>query len=205
MGRIARGKVFYDGCFAHVFSRSIEQKWIFIDDVDFERFKELILEVKVRYQFLVRHYCLMNTHFHFAVTISSVNQFSAGLQKLKSEYTKWFNARYKRVGPLWRERFKGLLIEDERYLYACGLYIEQNPVKAKIVQQPAQWQHSSSGFYSLAKADSIVDPYDFPDLPQGVGVENEVMFMRGPVIGSRIFKASQQVDREQKSNLSPKR
>ncbi|MCB9757918.1 MAG: transposase [Candidatus Omnitrophica bacterium] len=199
MGRIARGKVFYDGCFAHVFSRSIEQKWIFKDDLDFERFKDLILEVKVKNQFLVRHYCLMNTHFHLAVTLSSVEKFSAGLQKLKLEYTKWFNVRYKRVGPLWRERFKGLLIEDERYLYACGLYIEQNPVKARIVARAEDWRHSSSGFYFLGKTDSIVDSYDFPNLPQGAGIENEAMFTRGTVIGSRVFRARQQEERDPKA------
>ena len=85
------------------------------------------------------------------------------------------------------------------YLYACGLYIEQNPVKAKIVARPEDWRHSSSGFYFLGKTDLIVDPYDFPNLPQGVGIENESMFTRGTVIGSRVFRVRQQEERDSKA------
>ena len=68
----------------------------------------------------------MNTHFHLAVKISSIDKFSQALHYMKRDYTYWHNKKYKKVGPLWRERFKSLLIEDERYMYACGLYIEGN-------------------------------------------------------------------------------
>ena len=39
---------------------------------------------------------------------------------------------------------KSLLIEGERYLFACGQYIENNPVKAKMVKKANDWLYSSS-------------------------------------------------------------
>lgn len=133
MGRIARNDILYDGCYAHVFSRSFEKRKIFESEKDFEYFKDLLLKTKKKYEYQIHHYCIMQTHFHMVVTIGNVRHFSTGLQVLKKTYGEYYNFNHKRFGPLWRERFKSLLIENERYLYACGLYVEHNPVKAGMV------------------------------------------------------------------------
>ena len=44
-------------------------------------------------------------------------------------------------------RYKSLLIENENYLYACGQYVENNPVKAGLVNQVKDWEYSSGGYY----------------------------------------------------------
>ena len=108
MARKARAAVLYDGCYAHVFSRSIEKRRIFQDQRDFSFFKDLFVKAKGQSPFFVFHYCFMHTHFHLVVGIRSLEAFSRGMQWVKWQYTRAYNLKYKRWGPLWRERFKSV-------------------------------------------------------------------------------------------------
>ena len=130
MARLTRSQLLFGGCYAHVISRSIGKNKVFKDGQDFETFRGLLLKAKQESGFQIFHYCFMHTHFHRAVKIPDVSRFSKGLQKLKSQYIYKYHTKYRESGPIWRERFRSLLIENEAYLYACGQYIENNPVKA---------------------------------------------------------------------------
>ncbi len=152
-------------------------------------FQNLLLKVKKKYQFLIHHYCLMNTHFHMALSIANLHRFSLGLQWVKQEYTKYFNKKSLRTGPLWRERFKSLVIENESYLYACGLYIEYNPVTAGMVKKSEEWPYSSNAYYLTGKQNPLVDVYDkTPKLPVDVDIQNAANFTQGYAVGSELFK-----------------
>jgi putative transposase len=187
MSRLPRHQVLFNGCFAHVFSRSFEGKSVFRTPSDFETFQGLLGSEKKRFGFGIHHYCLMNTHFHLALSIPNLEDFSLGMANVKREYTKYFNRTYRRTGPLWRERFRSMLIEDEKYLYACGLYIEHNPVKAGMVSESEDWPYSSSRHYHLANPDSLIDPYEAIP-PTTINLSDETFFTQGHVIGSELFK-----------------
>ena len=188
--RQARQNILYDGCYAHVISRSIMKQELFKDQADFLLFRKLLVDVKKQSQFKIFHYCLMHTHFHLAVKIPEMTSFSKAIQRLKSLYIYRFHAKYKKSGPVWRERYRSLLIENESYLYACGQYIEQNPVKAKLVGDCLAWEHSSARFYLEGKQDELVDGYEgnqLPVLPKNVKEIDEGMFENGVGIGSGYF------------------
>ena len=188
MARKARAAVLYDGCYAHVFSRSIEKRRIFPDRQDFAHFKDLLVKAKGQDHFFIFHYCFMHTHFHLAVGVRSLEAFSRAMQWVKWQYTRSYNSKYKRWGPLWRERFKSMLIEDEKYLYACGNYIEQNPVRAGIVERSYDWEYSSARHYEGRYKDNLINEYEQQGMPEDIDVANEEEFMRGWVIGSDWFR-----------------
>ena len=187
MGRRARNEILFDGCFAHVLSRSFDNQQIYQDADDFETFKTLLLESKRRAGFLLHHYCLMHTHFHFLLSIPEIKKFSSALQWLKHQYTVSYNHRHKRTGPLWRERFKSLVVEDEAYLSACGLYVEENPVKAGLVSKSEDWPHSSAAYYLSGRTDALIDPYEFDGSLEKLPSIREAMFTQGSGIGSELF------------------
>jgi len=116
MARLARNQLLYDGCHAHVMSRSIGKNSIFKDDQDFNVFRSLLSAIKCSAGFKIFHYCMMHTHFHLAVQIPQMFSFARALQKLKSQYTYHYHAKYKEVGPVWRQRYLSLVIENESYL-----------------------------------------------------------------------------------------
>lgn len=188
MGRIPRGQLLFDGCYAHVFSRSIEKKFIFRTDADFEYFKQLLITVKSKYDFQIYHYCLMHTHFHFALRIGNAEAFSQGMKVVKYDYTRDYNRRHKRRGPLWQNRFKSLLIENENYLCACGLYIENNPVETGVVQDKMQWPYSSACHYEQKANDPLVDSYTLPRLSSEQKKLSKESFVKGAGIGSAYFR-----------------
>ena len=58
-------------------------------------------------------------------------------------YAIYFNKKYKRVGHLWQGRFKSWFVTDEAYLYTLMCYIEQNPLRAKMVKTLEEYPYSS--------------------------------------------------------------
>ena len=187
MSRRARRSILYDGCYAHVFSRSIEKRYIFKNGKHFEKFYQLLQQAKKEYGFRIFHYCLMHTHFHLAIGIGDLERFSAGMKWLKWKYTKIYNDKRKRRGTVWQGRFNSLVIEDERYLKACGIYIEQNPVEAGIVRRALEWKYSSHGYHELGHKDDLVDSYEWGGTLPEVRGDFKTFFEKGPVIGSSIF------------------
>lgn len=114
--------------------------------------------------------------------------FSRGLKEIKSRYTNHYNRHLDREGPIWKERFRSLTIEDERYLLACGLYIESNPVKAGMVEQAEDWPYSSARHYLPGETDRLIEPYENQGLPPAKDLSDSGVFTKGSVIGSEMFR-----------------
>jgi len=75
------------------------------------------------------------------------NNISEFMREVQREFTLWFNKyrEYKRKGALWQDRFQCQLIQSDVYLWGCLKYIEMNPVRAGITDNPADYKYSSFG------------------------------------------------------------
>jgi len=158
MPRIAR--FIEENGFYHIISRSLNDTHILKDDKDFIYFMKLASVAKKQYPFHLYHYAVMNTHFHFVIQAFSHEMLSKGLSYIKWLYTSWCRKRYGWKGPLWRERYTSIPIENEDYLYNCGMYIEYNPVRAGICANPADYRFSSYKKYHSGITDTIIDDYE---------------------------------------------
>ncbi len=188
MARKPRGQILYDGCYGHIYSRAIGHQEIFKETDDFEYFKSLLQLTRKKFGYRIHHYCLMNTHYHLLVSISSVDEFSRGMKELKRLYANKTHATGKRYGPIWWGRFGSQLVENEKYLYACGLYIEMNPVEAGMVIKPELWPYSSSRHYFLGEEDLLIDEYNHLAVGNVDVLKNKIDLERGDIIGSELFK-----------------
>ncbi len=184
MVRKARSGLLYDGCYAHIISRSIRKLKVFRDEEDFSFFLNSLNELKGLHSFKVFHYCLLHTHFHLVVQIKSVNSFSKSMNKLKSQYVFKFHTKYRLSGPIWRERYKSLLIEDDRYLYACGKYVENNPVEAGLVRKAEDWKYGSAS----GRDKHIVEVLKDTTMIAEIDVSDKKQYERGNAIGSDYYK-----------------
>ena len=120
-----------EGGVYHVISRGTERCDLFKEDADYIHFLDRLAEAQQRFRLSVYGYVLMKNHFHLIVCTPDAN-LSRAVQWLKVSYSMWFNAKYKRVGPLFQGRFKGILIDsDERWLLDLSLYVHLNPVRVK--------------------------------------------------------------------------
>jgi REP element-mobilizing transposase RayT len=78
----------------------------------------------------------------FTHRMHDLSQFMKGLMQ---RFTQWFNGRHKRKGRLWEDRFKSVIVESGTAARMVAAYIDLNPVRAGIVEDPAEYRWSSYG------------------------------------------------------------
>ena len=139
-------RIEYEGAFYHVMNRGLEQREIFEEERDYEKFLELIEDTHRQYQFRIHSYCLMSNHYHLYVETPQ-GGLSQGMRHIDGVYTQIFNKRRRRIGPLFQGRYKAILVEKENYSLELSRYIHLNPVKAKMVEKPEGWRWSSYGAF----------------------------------------------------------
>ena len=101
----------------------------------------------------------MDNHFHLLATPETEQGLPLMMQAVGRSYVRYFNLRHKRVGALWEGRYRSNLIESERYLLACMVYIDLNPVRAGMVAQPADFRWSSHRHHIGLASDKWVKPH----------------------------------------------
>ena len=68
------------------------------------------------------------------------------MKELKQRFTQWYNRENGRRGTLWEDRYKSVLVEgNENALITMAAYIDLNPVRAKMVDDPADYRWSGYG------------------------------------------------------------
>lgn len=173
---LAKGEIY------HIFSKSIAGFEIFRKDSEYERMRGLLkyyrfekpplrfsafMEIKNKENFLQKYfttkanlvdiiaYCLMPTHIHLTLKQLSENGISAFMSSVFNSYTRYFNLKTKRKGPLWESRFQGVLIKTDEQLLHLTRYIHLNPVTAYLVDKPQDWEFSSYKEYLQENKEKI--------------------------------------------------
>ena len=104
-------------------------------------------------------YVLMSNHFHLLATPETQTGIPQMMQAVGRRYVRHFNQSQRRTGTLWEGRYRSTLIQAERYLLACMVYIDLNPVRAGLVEAPRDYRWSSHGHYVGARHDRLITPH----------------------------------------------
>jgi len=153
IARIAPNEYIY-----HILGRGNNCQNIFLDKNDYKKYLDIIIKLKEKFKFKVYHYVLMTNHVHFVIEPTQTGANLSQIMKiLNLSDSLYFKAKYKYTGHLWQDRYKSIIISKDNYLLACGRYIELNPVRAKMVDDPKDYKYSSYNFYANGKYDEIVD------------------------------------------------
>jgi REP element-mobilizing transposase RayT len=139
-------RISYPGAFYHVTSRGNEQKGIFKSQRDREKFIEYLESAVKRYDAVIHAYCLMDNHYHLLLETPSGN-LSRIMAHINGAYTTYFNVKRERFGHLFQGRYKAILIEADEYAKELSRYIHLNPVRAKMVNLPEEYEWSSYSYY----------------------------------------------------------
>ncbi|OGA06887.1 MAG: hypothetical protein A3D95_04645 [Betaproteobacteria bacterium RIFCSPHIGHO2_12_FULL_69_13] len=119
----------------------------------------------------VHAYVLMTNHVHLLVTPLASGAVSHMMQEVGRRYVRIFNEIHQRTGTLWEGRFKASLIDSDSYLFTCHRYIELNPVRAGMVDDPGAYPWSSHRHYAHGVPDPLVTEHGrfialAPDAPE---------------------------------------
>ncbi|MFT9496033.1 REP-associated tyrosine transposase [Anaerosolibacter sp.] len=144
-------RVLSDSNTYHIMIRGNERKDIFYDDEDRYKLLNILKHKKDISQCEIYAYCLMSNHVHLLVK-ENTEAISKFMKRVNVSYAYYFNRKYNRIGHVFQDRFKSEPIEGEAQLLAAIRYIHNNPVKAKLVNDCADYNWSSYKSYVLGNS-----------------------------------------------------
>ncbi len=127
----------------HVVQRGHNRQVVFAHSRDYERYLGTLAEFKDAYGVKVYAYCLMTNHVHLLVAPESAAALGGLMKRLAGRQTRYHNVLRGRSGTLWESRYKSSPVDSDAYLLACARYIDLNPVRARMVATPEEYQWSS--------------------------------------------------------------
>lgn len=159
-----------NGGFYHLYNRGTEKRDVFLQPRDYKRFRQTLYYYqfqgpKPKFSNFAKSnltsfkpdpdkklvdiicYTLMPNHFHFLVKQLQDNGISIFMSQLLNSYTKYFNTKYIRVGPLCQGAYKAVLVETDEQLLHLSRYIHLNPVVSKITNDLDDYYWSSYSEY----------------------------------------------------------
>lgn len=127
----------------HVLNRGNNRQAVFQRESDYQHYLEIFRRYKEEFQFKLFAYCLMTNHIHLIIKTSPSGTISQIMKAITIAHTRHYHKVYQASGYIWQGRFKSPTVSDDEYLLTLMRYIEQNPVRAGMVEYPEQYPFSS--------------------------------------------------------------
>lgn len=128
----------------HIIQRGHNRQAVFATDDDYLYYLDNLKEWKKELGCKVYAYCLMTNHVHLIIDPGDNPENLALLMKrVSGRQTRYVNKIEGRRGTLWEGRYKSSPVDRDEYLLACCRYVELNPVRAGIVDDPERYKWSS--------------------------------------------------------------
>ncbi|OOG51472.1 transposase [Polaromonas sp. C04] len=143
----------------HVIQRGNNRQAIFASAGDYQMLLDLLQDNARKFGVALHSYVLMTNHFHLLATPESAEALPQMMQAVGRRYVRYFNDAQGRSGTLWEGRYRSTLIQTERYLLACMVYIDLNPVRAGLVAEARDYPWSSYAHNVGLRADRLITPH----------------------------------------------
>ena len=143
----------------HLIQRGNNRHTCFGESEDYSAYLGWLKEYSMKYAVDIHAWVLMKNHVHLLCTPQQDGAVSLMMQSVGRRYVQYFNYQYRRTGTLWEGRYKSCLVQEERYLIEVYRYIELNPVRTEMVQDPGGYVWSSYQINALGKSSDLCTPH----------------------------------------------
>mgnify|MGYP002343975178 CR=1 FL=1 len=158
------------GCAQHIIQRGNNRNACFYSESDYKFYLHLLEVSSRKYEVSIHAFVLMTNHVHFLATPASEFGVSGMMQSIGRSYVQYINYTYERTGTLWEGRYKSTLVDSDYYCLIASRYIELNPVRARMVEHPAEYPWSSYQSNGLGKKIKLLTAHY---LYEGLGTTKE--------------------------------
>lgn len=217
-------RIEYPGAWYHVMNRVAGRGLVFKERWVTDLFLRMLQEADHRFQVECHVYCLMGNHYHLLLRTPEAN-LGRAMRHFSGLFTQHYNRHLRKDGPLFRGRYKAILVDADSYLLAVSRYIHRNPLEAGIVRKLDSYASSSYPAYvgqakapNWLKTDFVLDilgsrKAQYRSFVEQPGPDEVTEFFRqgnqGPILGStefikRAFRG-QRPSREQPKVRAPRR
>ena len=138
-----RNRCVLPGVACHITQRGVNRCETFSSQGDYEVYLGLLRENLADSEATILGYCLMGHHVHLVAVPGREESLSVLFRRVHGRYAQYYNARTRRTGHLWQNRFFGCPLGKD-HLWAALRYVECNPVRAGMVTEAAEYQWSSA-------------------------------------------------------------
>jgi len=143
----------------HIIQRGNNRQACFYAEQDYQFYLEWLGKYAEETGCAIHAYVLMTNHVHLLLTPDKAESAGQMMKKLGQRYVQYINRTYRRSGTLWEGRYRSCLIQDETYLLTCHRYIELNPVRASMVEYPADYPWSSYRINGQGMGSKTLNPH----------------------------------------------
>jgi len=143
----------------HLIQRGNNRQACFFADDDYLVYLDWLDEYSKKSHCTIHAYVLMTNHVHLLITPRAMNAAGELMKRLGQRYVQYVNRTYRRSGTLWEGRFRSCMTQEEDYVLSCYRYIELNPVRANMVEHPAEYRWSSYRANAQGESSSFVVPH----------------------------------------------
>ncbi|QYG93697.1 hypothetical protein HC251_15540 [Iamia sp. SCSIO 61187] len=151
----------------HVMNRGVDHQPIFRTDADRIELGERLSDIHGRFDVVTLAYCLMGNHLHLVLR-APAGVLPEAMHHLTSVYSRRFNARHGRDGPLFNGRYRSIPVETDGYLLWVTRYVHRNPLDIAGIRSPREYRWSSYRAYlGLRPAPTFLDVRPVLDLVGG--------------------------------------
>ncbi len=123
-------RIQYPHAFYHVMKRGRGRQSIFHGAAYYQAFLNTLEESHRRFDAVIHAYCLLSNHYHLLIETPRAN-LERIMRHVNGVYTQRYNRLKRTDGPLFRGRYKAIVVHDEGYLLQVSRYIHRNPVEVK--------------------------------------------------------------------------
>jgi putative transposase len=139
-------RIQYPNAWYHVMNRGRSRIKIFHTPEDHLAFIELLREASCLWKVKIAAYCLMSNHYHLLLQTPGAN-LSRCMRHINGIYTQYYNRTHKSDGPLFRGRYKSIIVDQDTYLLELIRYIHRNPIQAGLVKRLEDYRWTSHKAY----------------------------------------------------------
>lgn len=215
MGR--KPRIEYYGALYHIIHRGNNKSFIFKEDDEKMALLRILGEVKEIFDFNLLAYVIMDNHYHFVIKAHNI-PISEIMHRINTRYAKYYNFIKERSGTPFESRYRGIIIQNQSYLFRLIKYIHNNPVYANISNNMGTYKWSSDVFYrmNISNLVDIEELLEIFSLDRTQAIDKYKELMEGPpddyktvseqleeeeIIGTDEFKASMNQESEAKNKI----
>lgn len=129
----------------HVINRANGRLPIFNTEKEYQHFESLLQEAKDLTDMRILAYCIMPNHWHLVLQPRTNTNLPEFMSWLTSTHVRQYRTKTNTIGygHLYQDRYKSFPAESNEYCQTLIRYVEQNPLRAKLVTNAKDWKWSS--------------------------------------------------------------
>jgi len=149
-------RIYAPGGTMHVVARCNNREFYFGAQEDFQILLDHLGEMSSAYGLKLFGYTLMSNHIHLLLQSPDMDVLGRPMRWFMTQTAKTFHRLRSRCGHFWERRFRACLVEDDLYALGALRYMDRNPVRAGIVEDPSTYAWSSCASYALGRANGLI-------------------------------------------------